>query len=329
MLLAASLLARTAPVSAATNYDAIVAADGSGTYTNIQSAIAAAPTNGAKPFVILIRPGTYQGQVIVPKTKRRLQFVGEETAKTIITYDLNQNEPAPRVPVNLRGNGVVIQADDFSAEKITFQNASGDHGQAQALHTLGDREVFNDCRILGWQDTLRTDNGRNYFTNCYIEGRVDFIYGSATAVFDHCEIRSKNGGHVTAANTPQNQPYGLVFMNCTLTGDPKPWVSPEGIPANTNQPPKADLGRPWRPYGSVTYLNCEMGAHIKSEGWNNWGNRTNELTARFAEYNSRGPGANVDKRFKWATQLTKEEAEKITVQSVLGGGDAWNPLMPP
>ena len=118
-------------------------------------------------------------------------------------------------------------------------------------------------------------------------------------------------------------------MNCKLTGDPQPWVSPEGIPANTNSPPKADLGRPWRPYASVTYLNCEMGEHIKPEGWNNWRNPTNELTARYAEYNSTGPGANPDNRFKWTRQLTKEEAVKITIESVMGGSDGWNPATQP
>ena len=171
------------------------------------------------------------------------------------------------------------------------------------------------------------NNGRDYFTNCYVAGRVDFIYGSATAVFDHCEIHSRNGGHITAANTPKDQPFGFVFMNCRLTGDPQPWISPDGIPANTNSPPMADLGRPWRPYASVTYLNCEMGDHIKPEGWNNWRNPANELTARYAEYNSTGPGANPDQRFKWTKQLTREEAEKITVESVLGGSDGWNPAM--
>ena len=117
-------------------------------------------------------------------------------------------------------------------------------------------------------------------------------------------------------------------MNCKLTGDPKPWVSAAGVPANTNSVPKADLGRPWRPYASVTYLNCELGDHIKPGGWDNWRNPTNELTARFSEYNSTGPGANPDQRFKWAKQLTKAEAEKITIKSVLGGSDAWKPTQP-
>jgi pectinesterase len=156
---------------------------------------------------------------------------------------------------------------------------------------------------------------------------VDFIYGSATAVFDHCEILSRNGGHVTAASTPKDHPYGFVFMDCRLTGDPHPWVSAEGVPANTNSAPTADLGRPWRPYASVTYLNCEMGDHIRPTGWNNWRNPTNELTARYAEYKNTGPGATPDQRFKWTKQLTDTEAKDYTIEKILGGEDNWKPAV--
>jgi pectinesterase len=143
-------------------------------------------------------------------------------------------------------------------------------------------------------------------------------------VFDHCEVHSKNGGHVTAANTPEDHPYGLVFFSCKLTGDAVPWAPPSGSPP-PRVTPMADLGRPWRPYASVTYINCEMGRHIKPEGWNNWGNAENEKTARYAEYGSTGPGANPEKRVPWSKQLTREEAEKITIESVLGGDDGWKP----
>jgi len=313
------------PVAKEAKYDAVVSADGSGTHTTVQAAIAAAPDDAAKPYTILLKPGKYGGQIIVPKSKRNIRFVGEELENTVLTYGLNVNEPNPGADPRYRGIGVVVEGDDFHAENVTFQNTSGDHGQALALRLIGDRAVINHCRLLGWQDTLRVDAARQYFTNCYIEGRVDFIYGSATTVFDHCEIHSKNGGHVTAANTPQDRPMGFVFLDCKLTGDPKPWMSPEGTPANTNSPPKADLGRPWRAYASVTYLNCELGGHIKPEGWNNWRNPTNELTARYAEYHSTGPGANPAARVKWAKQLTDDEAKAFTVEKILGGTDGWKP----
>ena len=336
-LLTILLLTAAAPINASsaakkTRFDAIVSADGSGTYTNLQQAIDAAPDNATNTFAILIKAGTYQGQFLVPKEKKHLKLIGEDLTNTFLTYALNVKETNASTIPQFNGTGVIVLGDDFQAENITFQNTSGDHGQALALRVDGDRETFNNCRMLGWQDTLMINKWRDYFTNCYIAGRVDFIYGSATAVFDRCEIHSKNGGHVTAANTPKEQPFGFVFMNCKLTGDAQPWINPQGIVVNTNMDgsvPQADLGRPWRPYASVTYLNCEMGGHIKPEGWNNWRNPTNELTARYAEYNSTGPGANPDKRFKWSKQLTKDEAEKITVESVLGGNDAWNPTIQP
>lgn len=311
-------------------YDALVSRDVSAGFQDLQSAINAAPDHGTRPFRILVKPGTYEGQFIVPKEKARLQLVGEDVTNTILTYSLNQNEaPVPDSKPVYNNAGTVVLSDDFHAENITFQNTSGDHGQALALRVDGDRAVFKECRMLGWQDTLMINNGRQYFTNCHVEGRVDFIYGSATAVFDHCEILSKNGGHITAASTPQDQPYGFVFLNCKLTGDPAPWVNPTNpAAAKSSRKPMADLGRPWRPYASVTYLNCWMGDHIKPEGWNNWRNPTNELTARYAEYNSTGPGANPDQRVKWSKQLTKAEADKITIESVLGGSDGWNPAKP-
>jgi len=316
-------LAADAP---ATKYDAVVAADGSGTYTDLPDAIAAAPDHGSNAFMVLIKPGTYQGQFVIPEEKARLKLVGTDVTNTILTGSLNQNEPGPDGGHARYNNASVeLLANDFHAENITFQNTSGDHGQALAMRADSDRNVFEHCRFLGWQDTLLVNTGRYYFTNCYIEGRVDFIYGNATAVFDRCEMHSKNGGHVTAANTPKSQPYGLVFMDCRLTGDPKPWLAPNGVPANTNQPPMADLGRPWRPYASVTYLRCEMGDHIKPEGWNNWRNATNELTARFSEYHSTGPGANPDQRVKWAHQLTDEQAQSCTIEKILGGEDHWRP----
>ena len=108
---------------------------------------------------------------------------------------------------------MIVLGDDFRAENITFQNTSGDHGQALALRVDGDRASFKNCRMLGWQDTLMMNQGRQYFADCYIEGRVDFIYGSATGVFAKCEIKSKNGGHVTAASTPENQAFGFVFLS--------------------------------------------------------------------------------------------------------------------
>ena len=327
-LAAALLLLVTAGAASAkeTKFDAVVSADGSGTHTTFQASVAAAPDNGTNAFRILIKPGRYEGQIIVPKTKRNVHFIGEKLENTILTYALNVYETNAATDLRFKGTGVVVLADDFHAENLTIENTSGDHGQALALRVDGDRAVFNRCRLLGWQDTLMINNARQYFTNCYVEGRVDFIYGSATAVLDHCQIHSKNGGHVTAANTPQDHPYGFVFLSCKLTGDPTPWVNPTNTAtAKPAKKPMANLGRPWRPYASVTYLNCEMGDHIKPAGWDNWGKAENEKTARYAEYRSTGPGASPDARVGGARQLSDEEAKTFTIENIFKGPDGWLP----
>jgi pectinesterase len=212
----------------------------------------------------------------------------------------------------MNGNGFIVLGDGFRAKNLTFRNTSGDHGQAMALRMQADRCVIENCRLLGWQDTLLVHSKRQYFKNCYIEGRVDFIYGGSTAVFENCEIKSKKGGYVTAASTPQEVPWGYVFLNCKLTSD-------DSVPTY--------LGRPWRPYGSVTYINCEMGAHIRPEGWHNWGKPENEKTARYAEYGCTGPGAGTSARVPWVKIGTLKDAKQITTGSVLAGDDQWNPAV--
>lgn len=314
------------PVTTEAKFDAVVSFDGSGTHKTVQEAITAAPDSGTKAFRILIKPGRYEGQIIVPATKRNLYFVGEEVENTVLTYNLNVQETNSTTNLKFKGTGVIVLADNFRAEGITFENTSGDHGQALALRVDGDRAIFQHCRLLGWQDTVMLNNGRHYFTNCYIEGRVDFIYGSATAVFDRCTIHSKNGGYITAASTPKEREFGFVFSNCKLTGDPAPWTDPTGkIPTKRSKNPQAYFGRPWRPYAHVAFLNCEVGDHIRAEGWHNWGNPTNELTARYMEFGNTGPGTKPTARVSWAKQLTAEQVTAFTVENVLKGQDGWRP----
>lgn len=327
---AVALAAERLPIPALTpaplpaSYDAIVEPPPRDARTNpLQAAIDAAPDNATKPYVILVKPGRYRWQpTLVPATKRFIHLVGEDPNTTLISYHLNVYETLKaRRLEGYDGITLTVLADDFSATNLTFENASGEHGQALALRLDGDRATIRNCRLLGWQDTLRSEKGRHYFRDCYIEGRVDFIYGGGTAVFENCEIRSKAGGYVTAASTPPESAFGYVFLRCRLTYDPMPW-EPE-LPSR-----KAFLGRPWRPHAAVAFIECELGEHIEPAGWHNWSKPESEKTARYAEYNSTGPGANPDARVPWSKQLTAAEAAAYTVQNVLGGADAWTPTQP-
>jgi len=292
----------------------VVAADGSAKYKSVQEAIMAVPAGSPdNPVIIHIKPGTYKELIYIQREKRFFRLVGENALKTILTYDLNANLTGrDGKPIGtFRTPSTQIDADDFTAENITFENSAGPVGQALAVRVDGDRVVFRNCRFLGWQDTILLNRGRQYFEDCYIEGHVDFIFGAATAFFEHCHIHCLRDGYITAASTPDNQPFGFVFSHCKITG-----ASP-GV--------RTYLGRPWRAYSNVIYLNTEMSEVVRPEGWHNWNFPEREKTARYAEFNNTGPGANPRARVAWSRQLTKSEAKAITVEKVLRGTDGWNP----
>lgn len=291
----------------------VVAQDGSGQFKTVQAALNSIPGGNNKPITIFVKKGIYKEVVIIDATKNFISLVGEDKDNTIITYD---NHAGTRLPNGDTLNtwtcaSVFIYGNDFSASNISFENNAGfNAGQAVALRVEGSRARFRNCRMTGFQDVLFLSGSgvKHYFRDCYIEGTTDFIFGAATAVFKNCHIHSKKNSHVTAASTNSIIPYGFVFMDCKLTAD-----------SNIN---KVSLGRPWSPTASVTYLNCRMDKHILPEGWSNWKNPANEATARYAEYNSTGPGANTAARVKWAKQLTAEEAARYTMKNILGDWDA-------
>jgi pectinesterase len=292
-----------------------VSPDGAGDFTSVQSAIDSIADGNTEEVLIRIAPGVYKERIVVPKSKPNIRFKGENAEITVLTYHLSARMLGPdgQEIGTFKTPSVTIEADDFVAENVTFENSAGDVGQALAIAVFGDRVVFRKCRFLGWQDTILDHAGRHYYEDCYIAGHCDFIFGSGVAYFERCHIHCLEGSYITAASTPEHEPYGYVFANCKITGEPAK--------------PKTYLGRPWRDFANVIFLNTHMEGVIRPEGWHNWSKPEREKTARYAEYNSTGPGANPDARVPWSRQLTAEEAEKITPQEVLKGTDGWNPFL--
>jgi pectinesterase len=292
-------------ISAQDKYEFTVSPDGSGDFTSIQAAVDASKAFPDQRVIIHIKNGTYKEKVKIPACNTRLSLIGESVEKTIITWDdyfskINRGRNSTFYTWTL-----IVEADDFTMENVTVENSAGPVGQGVALHVEGDRCVFRNCRILGNQDTLYTagQNSRQYFSNCFIEGTTDFIFGAATVLFENCIIHSKSDSYITAASTPRDRPYGYVFLYCTLTAR-------EGVT-------KVYLGRPWRDYAKTVYIHCEMGAHILPEGWSNWGGTTRDKTAFYAEYGNTGPGSVTSGRVHWSYQLTKRQAKKYTIMNIL------------
>lgn len=294
----------------------IVARDGTGQYRTINEAIDVCRAFMEYHKVIFVKKGVYKEKVEIPSWLTNIEILGEDVDKTIITYDDHANIKIPGTDKPMgtfRTFTVKVAGSDITFKNITIENNAAKLGQAVALHTEGDRLVFIGCKFLGNQDTVYTGvaGTRVLFKNCYIEGTTDFIFGPATAWFENCTIFSKADSYVTAASTPQEVKYGYVFDHCKLT-------AAEGVT-------KVYLGRPWRPYAYTLFMNCELGRHIRSEGWFNWSNPANEKTARYLEYNNSGEGANIDKRVAWSKGLSKKEAQTITQENIFLLNNNWLP----
>ncbi|HJR99702.1 MAG TPA: pectinesterase family protein [Flavobacterium sp.] len=279
-------------------YDFVVAKDGSGDFKTIQEVINAVPFLKITETKILIKNGTYKEKLEIPENKNKITFIGETKEKVILTYD-DYASKKNSVGENIGTSGsasFIVTGNDFKAQNITFENAAGPVGQAVAVRVDGDRIFFDNCKFLGFQDTLypRSGTSRQYYKNCYIEGTIDFIFGASTAVFDQCEIfAKKEGGYLTAASTTENKAYGFVFLNCKLT--------------TNSENNSYYLGRPWRNFAKTVFIKCEIAGHIIPEGWHNWNKPEAEATIFYAEYLSTGKGANAASRVSWSHLLKAEE----------------------
>ena len=289
----------------------VVSRDGTGNFRTLQEARESARAFMDYTVTIYVKNGVYKEKVIVPSWVENIDIIGEDRDKTIITYDDHAN-------INKMGTfrtyTVKVEGSDITFKNLTIENNAAQLGQAVALHTEGDRLKFINCRILGNQDTIYTGAKftRLYFKDCYIDGTTDFIFGPSTALFEDCIIHSKRNSYVTAASTPKEAKYGYVFKHCKLTAEP-------GVD-------KVYLGRPWRPYAYTLFIECELGKHIVLAGWHNWGKQSNEETARYMEYKNTGEGANASERVAWSKQLTKKEAETVTVDAIFRTQSDWNPI---
>jgi polygalacturonase len=309
-----------------------VAADGTGDFYSIQRAL-----DVAKPGAVLsVSPGTYREVLTVDKPQITIRSANPDASKTVVVNDRSAGQNGG----TLHSATVNVTGDNFFAENITFQNdfnfthpqlPAG--SQALALLVTGDRAIFHNVRLLGNQDTVYAGSrncspdgencmvARQYFSDCYIAGNVDFLFGDGKAVFDNCEIHSTphNGGYITAqAKHYPQEDSGFVIANSKLTADPD--VTGE-----------VWLGRPWRPYATVVYLHTWMDEKIAPAGWREWHpGETHSLdTAFYAEFDSSGPGAHHDERDPHTHFLTPEEAKQYEPKVFLRGADNWDPTVLP
>lgn len=313
--------AASSSIVAAASYNIVVAKDGSGNYTTVQAAVNSVPNNTKSVTTIFIKNGTYKEKINIASAKTNVSLIGQSKTGTILTYDDSANTKTSDGSTlgTTKSASVTISGGGFQAENITFENSYNEaaNGSSQAVAVLAqaDKMVFKNCSFKGNQDTLYANgkSRRQYYSNCYIEGDVDFIFGAATAVFDNCEIFSVNrvGGCVTAPSTYSSD-KGFLFYKCRLTTSCKP--------------KSIYLGRPWIPSSStgvtpkVLFRECELGAHITDDGWTVMsGNDPGNF--EMWEYKNTGSGSNASRK-----QLPASKAADYTMEKFLAGSDGWDPI---
>lgn len=323
-------------------------------YTNpektITEALKEAQKYSGEEITVHLAPGHYYEKVEV--NQPCITFKGQSPKTTIIEYDdyaLKMHEDGRKYGT-FRSYTMFLDSHDCTLANLTVRNMCTTHkkaGQALALYADGNHIAVINCYLESYQDTLFTGplppfpysiggftgpkefseriNGYQYYKNCKISGDIDFIFGSATAYFDECDIIAKTdpeslndalkadrtASYLTAASTAEGQEYGYVFNKCKLLSD---------LPEKT-----VYLGRPWRDFAKTVYIDCYMGAHIKDEGFHDWNKEKARDTILYAEYKSHGPGS-LGKRASFCKTLTDLEATNYTIDKVIPDKANWTGL---
>lgn len=288
----------------------IVDQNGEGDFTTIMDAINTTQAFPDQRITIYVKNGIYNEKIRIYSWNTLLTLHGESVDSTIISFGDYFDSIGLGRNSTFHTYTMKVEANDFILENITIENTAGPVGQAVALHVEGDRCLFINCHIKGFQDTLYVagEGRRKLFANCFIEGSTDFIFGEGTTIFNECIINSKSNSYITAASTSETEVFGFVFINCELTAD-------EGITA-------VYLGRPWRDFAKTVFLNCMLGNHIHPEGWSNWDGTDRDTTAFYAEYRNYGEGSPIDERVEWSHQLIDSEAAEYNMENIFY---SWQP----
>lgn len=250
--------------------------------------------------VIHLAEGIYRQKVMIRKAG--LTLVGAGAGKTKLIFDdyARKQHPIGGEFNTFRTYTLAVCADRVTLRDLSVVNDALQpevKGQEVALTVCGTDFLMENCTLTSTQDTvflgplpsdligryegfLLDELRRGYpmeqvFSNCLIEGTVDFIFGCGDAVFNRCEIRSlwdaRDVGYVAAPSHELRQTKGFLFRDCRFTCEAG--VTPGSI----------YLARPWRDYGIARFENCRYDVHIVPEGFDKWNDTRRDLTARFFE----------------------------------------------
>ncbi|RLM62321.1 pectinesterase-like [Panicum miliaceum] len=308
--------------------DAVVAQDGSGNFTTVRAAVEAAPAESAARFVIYVKKGVYRETVDVKKKKWNLMLVGDGMGATVISGHRSYGDGY----TTYRSATVAVNGKGFIARDLTFENTAGPaKHQAVALRCDSDLSVFYRCAFEGYQDTLYAHSLRQFYRDCRVTGTVDFVFGNAAAVFQNCLLLARlplpaQKNSVTAqGRLDANMTTGFAFQFCNVSAHGE-LLAASGA-GNGTAAAQTYLGRPWKQYSRVVFMESYIGAAVRPEGWLAWDGEFALDTLYYGEYMNTGPGAGVGARVRWPgfhVMTSPAEAGNFTVAQFIGG-NMWLP----
>ncbi|GMI98898.1 hypothetical protein like AT2G47280 [Hibiscus trionum] len=190
---------------------------------------------------------------------------------------------------------------------------------AVAARIYGDKSAFYFCGFFGLQDTLWDVEGRHYFYGCYIEGGIDFIFGSGQSIYERCQVNltlvkyapEYPYGYITAqGRNSSSDPSGFVFKSCEFTGFGKTY-----------------LGRAYGPYSRVIIYRSVLSDLIIPAGWDAWYYVHQEYNFMYVEHGCIGAGADTSGRVPWMTKLRTAQLNEFVNLSYIDK-DGWIDKLP-
>ncbi|XP_062089037.1 probable pectinesterase/pectinesterase inhibitor 7 [Humulus lupulus] len=302
-----------------------VSQDGTGNFTTINDAVAAAPNKtqvSGGYFVIHVKAGVYEEYVSIAKNKRYLMMIGDGINQTVITG----NRSVVDGWTTFKSATFAVTGPGFVAVNITFRNTAGaSKHQAVAVRNGADLSAFYSCSFEGYQDTLYTHSLRQFYRECDVYGTVDFIFGNAAVAFQNCNLypRLPMSGQFNAitaqGRTDPNQNTGISIHNCTV-------IAADDLASSTDGAAKTYLGRPWKEYSRTVYMQSYIDSVVDAAGWREWNGNFGLSTLYYAEHDNRGPGSETAKRVTWPGYhvINATDAKNFTLSSFLLA-DNWLP----
>jgi pectin methylesterase-like acyl-CoA thioesterase len=327
-----------------------VAADGTGDFCTVQGALDFIPDGNTTPVTILVHRGTYN-EIVAFTNKHALTLLGEDRQQTVIAYANNANfnasggnpfagnAPNPSAATKQggsiyhRGMFLAHRVNDLTIANLTMRNTTPHGGsQAEAIILNGTTEaraIIKDVDFYSFQDTIQI-NGQAFVSNCYIEGDVDFMWGTGPCFFENCTAHTvRSGAYYTQIRNPGTN-HGYVYLHCTFDGAP-------GVTGNYVS--RIAPGR--FPASEVVLLDCTQGTSVIPVGWllEKNPNAPNDPIApagvHFWEYRSHaadGSPVDVAQRLPASRQLAPPD-DATTIRDYSNPafilGHDWNPKLAP